>query len=53
MKRSDIADFLGLTIETVCRSFTRLRKANIIGLEDAQTVLIRDPQRLADAALLD
>jgi CRP-like cAMP-binding protein len=53
MKRSDIADFLGLTIETVCRSFTRLRKANIIGLEDAQTVLILDPQRLADAALLD
>ncbi len=53
MKRSDIADFLGLTIETVCRSFTRLRKANIITLEDAQTVLILDPQRLADAALLD
>lgn len=53
MKRSDIADFLGLTIETVCRSFTRLRKARIIALEDAQTVIILDDARLADAALLD
>ncbi|MEQ8659033.1 MAG: helix-turn-helix domain-containing protein [Hyphomicrobiales bacterium] len=53
MKRSDIADFLGLTIETVCRAITRLRKARIIALEDAQTVIILDNNRLENAALLD
>jgi CRP-like cAMP-binding protein len=53
MKRSDIADFLGLTIETVCRAITRLRKAKIIALDDAQTVLILDADRLEQAALLD
>lgn len=53
MKRSDIADFLGLTIETVCRAITRLRKARIIALKDAQTVIILDHNRLENAALLD
>lgn len=53
MKRSDIADFLGLTIETVCRAITRLRKARIIALKDAQTILILDKNRLENATVLD
>ncbi len=53
MKRSDIADFLGLTIETVCRAITRLRKSGVIALEDAQTVVVLDHYRLADATLSD
>ncbi|TCU25616.1 CRP/FNR family transcriptional regulator/CRP/FNR family nitrogen fixation transcriptional regulator [Rhizobium azibense] len=32
MSRSDIADYLGLTIETVARSFTKLRDRHIIRL---------------------
>ena len=47
MTRADIADFLGLTSETVCRTFTALRKAGIIALDDVQTVILRDPEGLA------
>jgi CRP/FNR family transcriptional regulator len=46
MTRADIADFLGLTPETVCRSFTALRKDGIIALDGVQTVILRDPVRL-------
>ena len=46
MSRADIADFLGLTIETVSRCFTALRKSGIIALDGSQTVILLD-----DAAL--
>ena len=47
---SDIADFLGLTIETVSRTLTRLRKQDIIALETSQTVLIKDMDALISAS---
>jgi CRP-like cAMP-binding protein len=50
MKRADIADFLGLTIETVSRTFTQLRKSGIISLESAQSVIVLDADRLAEAS---
>ncbi len=50
MSRADIADFLGLTTETVSRTITRLRKAGIIALPDPQTVHLRDPEALSDLA---
>lgn len=50
MSRADIADFLGLTIETVSRTFSLLRKEGTIALETPQTVLIRDMQALIDAS---
>jgi CRP/FNR family transcriptional regulator/CRP/FNR family nitrogen fixation transcriptional regulator len=50
MSRADIADFLGLTIETVCRMITRLRQSGIIRLETAQSVLVLDMDALTEAA---
>ena len=51
MRRSDIGDLLGLTIETVCRTLTKLRVAGIIELEQSGTTArILDFERLAEFA---
>ena len=42
LKRADIADFLGLTIETVSRQITKLRKAGVIHLENNRSVTVPD-----------
>jgi len=46
MSRVDIADYLGLTIETVSRNFTKLRKLAVIDLKTSQTILIADLYQL-------
>lgn len=46
MTRAEAADYLGLTIETVSRCFTKLRKQDVIGLPSADRVMIRQPDRL-------
>ena len=47
MSRYEIADYLGLTVETVSRTFTQFRKAGIIALESVHRV------RLLDRAALE
>ena len=46
MTRNDIADFLGLTLETVSRAFSRIKSLGVIRLPSAQEVEIRDAERL-------
>lgn len=46
LKRSDIADFLGLTIETVSRQLTKLRHAGVINIHNNRTVEVPDVERL-------
>jgi CRP-like cAMP-binding protein len=42
MSRQDIADYLGLTIETVSRTITSLEHAEFIALPSARTILVRN-----------
>lgn len=46
MTRYDIADYLGLTFETVSRELAALRRKGIIGMDGAQSVRILDKARL-------
>lgn len=48
VNREDMANFLGLTIETVSRQFSALRKEGVITLEGTRIVHIPDLQRLKD-----
>ncbi len=48
MGRADMADYLGLTIETVCRGLTQLRRHGTIAVERAK-VMIRDRSALGVA----
>ena len=46
LTRESIAEYLGLTIETVSRQFTALRKDGIIDLPDRRSFLLRDVHEL-------
>lgn len=46
MPRADIADYLGVTVETVCRSMTKLRAQGVISLLGPAHVVIERPGRL-------
>ena len=51
MTRADIADFLSLTIETVSRTFTKLRQGGLIDLAHSSLVVIRDQRALGRLAV--
>lgn len=50
MSRRDLADYLGLSIETVCRTVTRLTTDGIIALPSANRIRILDLEALHLAA---
>ncbi len=49
MSRNDIADYLGLAVETVSRLFTRFQQQGLIDVQNKQ-VTIRDHDRLKELA---
>jgi CRP/FNR family transcriptional regulator len=50
MSRGDIADYLGLTIETISRTLTRLRKQGLIELLDEKHVRLSKLSELREIA---
>jgi len=50
VSRQQIADVLGLTIETVSRQFTRLKSDGVIDLPSRREVIVIDPRALAAEA---
>ncbi|MEL6686665.1 MAG: Crp/Fnr family transcriptional regulator [Pseudomonadota bacterium] len=48
MTRLDIADFLGLTIETVSRAFSALKKSGTIGFKDSHSCEILNLDRIRE-----
>ena len=51
LSRGQIADILGLTIETVSRQMTQLKSAGIIGLPGGRAITISDPHALQARAV--
>jgi CRP-like cAMP-binding protein len=53
MSRQDMADYLGLTIETVCRALSDLKRSHVIGIPNVHQIVIKDTEALEDAADCD
>lgn len=53
MTRSDIADYLGVTIETVSRTLTKLKQDGLITLPTPTRMEIRNPSKLEELAAGD
>ncbi len=50
LKRADIADFLGLTVETVSRQLTHLRKRGVVEVVSSRSITVGSLYRLQAAA---
>jgi CRP/FNR family transcriptional regulator len=50
LTRADMADYLGLTIETVSRQLTRLKTSNVVRLNTNRLITVPNLQRLAQSA---
>jgi CRP-like cAMP-binding protein len=50
MSRTDIADYLGLTIETVCRVLSGFKRDGVIDIPNAHRIELRDRAALAALA---
>jgi len=53
MQRQDIADYLGLSIETISRTFTLFRERGFINLSTTRRVEMLWPAALAQLAAAD
>ncbi len=51
MSRAEIADYLGLTVETVSRTLTKLREEAVLKLPRPQSVVLLDSGKFADLAI--
>lgn len=51
MSRQDIADYLGLTIETVCRALGELKRVGIISVPNRHQIIVRNTEVLESMAL--
>jgi CRP/FNR family transcriptional regulator, anaerobic regulatory protein len=51
--RGDLGDWLGLTVETVSRCFSRLKKAGLIEIRHGDLITVLDPQQLSGIAAGD
>lgn len=50
MGRQDIADHLGLTIETVCRALSELKREGVIGIPNVHQIAVTDTSALYELA---
>lgn len=50
MSRLDIADYLGLTIETVCRAISELKRADIISVPSTHRIVLHKLSKLRELA---
>jgi len=50
LSRQEIAEYLGLKLETVSRAFSKLKKMRLIALGSADVVAILDQKRLCEVA---
>lgn len=53
MNRTDIADYLGLTTETVSRTLSRFAKDGLLVIPSTHKVLLRRPELIEELALAD
>jgi len=53
MGRQDIADYLGLTIETVCRTLSDLKDSGVIEVPNRHQIVVRDLGSLETIAEAD
>ena len=53
MKRGEIADYLGLTIETVSRVLTRMKAKGIISMPSQNELIVERPERMRQHAFGD
>lgn len=48
LTRRDIADYLGLTLETVSRVFSQLSRSGVVELQTARQIRVKDPVALGE-----